>query len=256
MMKMKIYIMNPPKFSDRKLLLEKKLSGLDFHYEFLSINDKAELSEEGLKKNHDRQKTIDSFGRDFTGGEIASTLNHLCAYRKFLDSGDSFALILEDDVTFDASKFASIIDAFLRRGATTAEAEVILFTPVNEYLKANTLEINNDYKLVTVVETFGAQAYLINRLAAENALKTNEKSWILCDDWVRLRRHAKIKISSIFPPIAKSNPEIASNLDQDRNRTSRDQKTLKYILSNLRYKATKYLLRYLWQKPFRGYTSM
>ena len=248
--------MNPPKFPDRKLLLEKKLSRLEFHYEFLSINDKTELSEDGLKRNHDRQKTIDSFGRDFTNGEIASTLNHLCAYRKFLDSGDSFAIILEDDVTFDASKFASIIDNLLSRGATTTEAEVILFTTANEYLKANTLEINNDYKLVTVVGTYGAQAYLINSLAAENALKTNEKSWILCDDWVRLRRHAKIKISSIFPPIAKSNPEIASSLAQDRNRTSKDQKTLKYILSSLRYKTTKYLLRYLWQKPFRGYTRM
>ena len=255
MLNIKIYVMSPPKFSDRKLLLEKKLSRLDFHYEFLSINDETELSEEGLKKNHDRQKTIDSFGRDFTRGEIASTLNHLCAYRKFLDSGDSFAIILEDDVTFDASKFASIINALLGRGATTAEAEVILFTTVNEYLKANTLEINNDHKLVPVVRALGAQAYLINRLAAGNALKTNEKSWILCDDWVRYRRHAKIKISSIFPPIAKSNPEIASSLAQDRSRTSRGQKTLKYILSNLRYKATTYLLRYLWQKPFRGYTS-
>lgn len=247
--------MNPPKLYDRKLLLENLLSKMDFDFEFLSIDDDKELSCEGLKRNHDRNRARDSFGRDFTRGEIASTLNHLYAYRKFINSGEDCAIILEDDVIFDDNTFTFILSSLFKKSIFNKNAQIILLTKVNSYIKAGAVTIDKDHKIVRVVNALGAQAYLINRLAAKKVLKINEKSWILCDDWVRLRRYAKIKIRSVFPPVAKSNTNFASALVQDRSKATRNQKTLKYIITSLGYKLISWSVRYFWQKPFRGYTK-
>ena len=69
--------MNPDKYYERRKALTNLLEKTPFQFQFIAINDDLELTPTAIAKNHDSKRTIDSFGRDFSRGELASTLNHL-----------------------------------------------------------------------------------------------------------------------------------------------------------------------------------
>ena len=252
MLKVKIYIMNPEKFQNRRSVLKDKLNNTKFKYEFMSINDEVELTHDAIVKNHDSKKTKDSFGRNFSRGELASTLNHLLAYKKFIESENDIAIILEDDVTFDNEIFERITN-IVTKTIDVSRPQVCLLTPVISYLKYSSITIDSKYKIASVVQAWG-QAYVINRLAAKSAIKTNNKSWIIADDWVRYNRYAGISLLGVIPSIVKINEIFNSNLMSDRSKSTRNNKTFKYILSRNKYKIMADVKKFFWLIPFRGYT--
>lgn len=153
--KIKIYVMNPKKFQDRRSVLKKKLDELDktrFEYEFMSINDEISLTPCAILKNHNSKKTIDSFGRDFTRGELASTLNHLLAYEKFIQSEYEIAIIFEDDVAFNYEEFESIVNSTVKT-IDASKPQMYQLTPVTSYLKYNAIKIDNKHKIVNVIQS-------------------------------------------------------------------------------------------------------
>ena len=97
--------MNPDKNYERRKVLTRLLNKTPFQYQFMAINDDIELTTSAIASNHDSKRTIDSIGRDFSRGELASTLNHLLCYKKFLKSENDIAIILEDDATFIIDEF-------------------------------------------------------------------------------------------------------------------------------------------------------
>lgn len=251
MLKVKLYIMNPEKFQDRREVLKEKLDKTKFKYEFMSINDEIELTPSAILKNHDSKKTRNSFGRDFSRGELASTLNHLLAYKKFIKSKNDVAIILEDDVTFNNKDFKHVVN-FIAKTIDTSNPQVYLLTPVISYLNHNSTTINDKYKIASVVQAWG-QAYIINRPAAKNAIETNKKSWIIADDWVRYNRYADISLFGVIPSIVKINEIFNSNLMEDRGKSTRKNKTFKYILSRNKYKLMADMKKFFWFIPFKGY---
>jgi len=134
-MNVHIYVMNPEKFVDRRKAIEPLLAESGYKYSFTSINDDTELSKKGIKRNHNSKKTIDFFGRDFTIGELASTLNHLHAYNEFLNSSYDIAIIIEDDQTFDVTEFKKVISFITSKVIDLEKPEAILLTPVISYLE-------------------------------------------------------------------------------------------------------------------------
>ena len=101
--------MNPDKFYERRKALSKLLKKMPFQFQFIAINDELELAPSSIAKNHDSKKTVNSFGRDFSRGELASTLNHLLSYKKFLNSENDIAIIMEDDANFIVDEFIFVI---------------------------------------------------------------------------------------------------------------------------------------------------
>ena len=104
-MKIIIFVMNPDKYYERRVALTWLLEKTPFQFEFIAINDDVELTDKAIATNHDSKRTIDSFGRDFSRGELASTLNHLLSYKKFLESENDLAIIMEDDADFIIDEF-------------------------------------------------------------------------------------------------------------------------------------------------------
>ncbi|WP_269450664.1 glycosyltransferase family 25 protein [Bathymodiolus septemdierum thioautotrophic gill symbiont] len=252
MKKIKIFIMNPEKFQDRRKSLKNRLDKTKFEYEFMSINDEVDLTPDAIVKNHNSKKTIDSFGRDFTRGELASTLNHLLAYEKFIQSGNEIAVILEDDVAFDSKEFEVIVNSIIKI-INTSKPQICQLTPVTSYLKNNAIEIGDKHKIASVIQSWGSQAYIINRPAAINIIKVNKKSWIIADDWERYNRYAGISLFGVIPPIAIASGVFDSNLEKDRSQSLRNHKTLKYVLSRWKHKINADMKKYFYYIPFRGY---
>ena len=176
--------MNPDKFYERRKALSKLLEKTPFQFQFIAINDDLELTPTAIEKNHDSKRTIDSFGRDFSRGELASTLNHLFSYKKFLESENDLAIIMEDDADFIVDEFIFIIDQ-LTKIIDESKPQVYLLTPVISYLNNNSKDLSEDYKVVEVVQSWDSSGYIINREAAKKMINVNSKSWIIADDWVR-----------------------------------------------------------------------
>jgi len=250
-MNVHIYVMNPEKFVDRRKAIEPLLTESGYKYSFTSINDETELSDKGIERNHNSKKTIDFFGRDFTIGELASTLNHLHAYNEFLNSSYDIAIIIEDDQTFDVTEFKKVISFITSKVIDLEKPEAILLTPVISYLEKESLKITEKYKISPVFEAWG-QAYVINRLAAKNILRTNTGSWIIADDWVKYKRYAKINLLGIIPGVVRTDESFESNLMIDRKKTSRTSKTANFILRRLFYKITRDIYKFFWLYPVKN----
>ena len=251
-MKIIIFVMSPDKFYERRKALSKLLEKTPFQFQFIAINDDLELTPPAIAKNHDSKRTVDSFGRDFSRGELASTLNHLLSYKKFLDSENDLAIIMEDDADFIVDEFIFIIDQ-LTKIIDKRSPQVYLLTPVISYLDNNSKELSEDYKVVKVIQSWDSSGYIINREAAEKMISANSKSWFIADDWVRYIRHANINIFSVIPPIIKQNINVFdSNLMDTRNKAIK-HRSLKYVLSRASNKIISDVKKYFWLIPFKGY---
>jgi len=244
--------MNPDKYFKRREALTKLLEKMPFQFQFISINDDLELTPEAITKNHDSKRTIDSFGRDFTRGELASTLNHLLAYKKFLDTENDLAIVMEDDADFIIDEFIFVIERLIKI-IDKRKPQVYLLTPVISYLNSNSKDFSEDYKVVKVIQSWDSSGYVINREAAKKMINANSRSWFIADDWVRYKRHAKVDLFSVIPTIIKQNLNVFdSNLMASRNKAIKSR-SLKYILSRLGHKIISDIKKYFWLIPFKGY---
>jgi len=244
--------MNPDKHFERRIALSKVLEKMSYQFEFMSIDDDIELTPDAIAKNHDTQRTINSFGRDFTRGELASTLNHLLSYKKFLDTKNNLAIIMEDDADFTVDEFILVINQ-LRKIIDESKPELYLLTPVISYLNNNQKDLSEDYKVVEVIQSWDSSGYIINRKAAKKMISANSKSWLIADDWVRYKRYANINVFSVIPSIIKQNiATFDSNLMVARNKAIKNR-SLKYVLSRTGYKIISDLKKYFWLIPFKGY---
>jgi GR25 family glycosyltransferase involved in LPS biosynthesis len=244
--------MNPDKNFERRVALTELLGKTPFQFEFMSINDDIELTPAAISKNHDSKKSINALGRDLSRGELASTLNHLLCFKKFLNSDDDIAIILEDDADFIVDEFNRVIN-LITKIIDENKPKVYLLTPVISYLNNNSIELNEDYKVVKVIQSWDSSGYIINREAAQKMISANSKSWFVADDWVRYKRHANIDIFSVIPTIIKQNLNVfESNLMGARNKSIKSR-SLKYVFSRLSYKIISDIKKFFWLIPFKGY---
>jgi len=244
--------MNPDKYYERRGALTELLKKTPFQFQFMSINDDVDLAPNAIAKSHDIKKTVDSLGRDLSRGELASTLNHLLAYRKFLDSENDIAIILEDDADFVVDKFNCVISLLINI-INENKPQVYLLTPVISYLNDNSQRLNADYKVVEVVQSLDSSGYILNREAAEKMISANSKAWFIADEWVKYKRYANVNIFSVIPPIIIQNIGVfGSNLANSRAKTVKSR-TVKYVLSRLSFKIIADLKKYLWLMPFKDY---
>ena len=244
--------MNPDKNYERRKVLTELLKKTPFQYQFMSINDDIELTPAAISNNHDSKKTINSIGRDFSRGELASTLNDLLCYEKFFNSENDIAIILEDDADFIVDEFNRVIN-LITKIIDENKPQVYLLTPVISYLNNNSIELNEDYKVVKVIQSWDSSGYIINREAAQKMISANSKSWFVADDWVRYKRHANIDIFSVIPTIIKQNLNVfESNLMGARNKSIKSR-SLKYVFSRLSYKIISDIKKFFWLIPFKSY---
>ena len=103
---MKIYVINMKTSTDRKNHMKKILNNNNLNYEFIeAVNGKE------LDTNYVNSITKDKL-RDLSRGEVGCFLSHKKVYKKFLDSGEDYCLILEDDIQI-CKKFVNEINKCL-----------------------------------------------------------------------------------------------------------------------------------------------
>ncbi|MCG6112354.1 MAG: glycosyltransferase family 25 protein [Paracoccus sp.] len=108
-------------------------------------------------------------GRRTTSPEVGCYLSHVACARAFLDSGADLALILEDDVSFDAD----LIGVLDRAAVQGAWWNLLRLTSVNRGRKYAVRDLGQGRRLaLALTREKGAGAYVIDRRAAQ---------WIVTD---------------------------------------------------------------------------
>lgn len=196
------YVINLKKAKDRKDYMTKILSCYDFILpEYVEAVDGNLLSDDELFKKFDDVLSYKRYGRDLNRGEIGCTFSHFKCYQHLLESGEEYALILEDDITILRSleilpKLISIL--------ITDEPIVLLLSGDYWYYKST--KINETYKIVSVYDAVGSYAYLINKPAAKLLLTENIKISNVADNWSLYKRQG-LRVKAIYPYLIDANIE-------------------------------------------------
>jgi glycosyl transferase, family 25 len=101
-------------------------------------------------------------GRRRIDAEVGCYLSHLKAIQAFLDGGDDYGIILEDDILLPA-QFRSLIEKAISLGGF----DMLRLSSVNSGRWTRTITLDDHYAMgVAFSREKGAGAYLLNRKAA------------------------------------------------------------------------------------------
>jgi glycosyl transferase family 25 len=181
---MKTYIISLEREKARREKISNNLEQYpDIDYEFVDALDARKYTLE----------EIDSFvwvpRREWRNylrpGAVCCALSHMIAYKKFLDFGGDWCLVLEDDVFVVPSRYNSFMK--LVQDLKTLDYDLIL---LNSYAnKKVDLYRDNSYKeLHSCYKKFpqSGAAYLINKSAAKNIIRNNNPVMCTADQWGEL----------------------------------------------------------------------
>lgn len=134
--------------------------------------------------------------------EIGCCLSHRECYKHLIDTNESYAMILEDDINpkINMDMIYGLINYFMK----SHKPRILLLSGWFWYYNAK--KINSNYKFCKVFDARLAHSYLINREAANIILK--EKPWYLADDWREIKKMG-IEIYGISPHFIDPEIEIA-----------------------------------------------
>lgn len=180
---MKTYIINLKRSVNRKNYINRLIEPYSlFQPEFIEGVDGKMLSEEERNKLFDSKKARMRYGRACNPGEQGCTLSHQKCYHKLLDSTDQYALILEDDITFN-SLVLPVIEKILPE--MDVESPLIILLSGGYWYSRKDHVIDKNFNMVKVYDAYYTHSYLINKAAAK--LLQHAYPFFLADDWKYIR---------------------------------------------------------------------
>lgn len=235
-----IFIINMNKNIERRDLMRKRAEAAGLEVEFISAIDGREMTEEEIGKWYDSAKRKRYFGRDMTLGEIGCLMSHRSVYEKIVAEKIPYAVILEDDVVFEADigkALASIPEAPIKW-------DVIRFLSHSKVYKRGFRKImplgNTRYQFArSPAAPGGAYGYLVSCHAAEVMLKHMQRNWLPVD--VQLGRvwETGLEMLLIVPSPLRHDASCGSTIGGERFDKHVDLKGLArvmYAFSRARFK--------------------
>jgi len=192
---MNAYIINLASAVDRREYARKALAPFaSFKKVFVEGVDGRALSEGERGTLFDHEKCYRRYGRYARPGEIGCTLSHVKCWNTLLESGDNYALILEDDII----PAAGLDDAlkFLVPRIDGDAPRVALLSGGFWYVSAE--KPRGPYRLAGVFDAWFTHAYLINRKAAERMRAAGKKPFWVADDW-RYIASRGVRVGGLLP---------------------------------------------------------
>ena len=163
-----IYLINLARSTKRLEYVRPNIEALNLPWQRIEAVDGKMLSEEKISSILDSKQYIIYQGSYPNRGTLGCSLSHIKAWQKFLGTNDSYAIIMEDDITFQPFKLKKVLQEL----ASMPDVWDI----VNLELSHNGLPLRlrhlpeNDLSIY-LTEVTHAGAYLLNRKAAHILLE-------------------------------------------------------------------------------------
>ncbi|WP_455639710.1 glycosyltransferase family 25 protein [Parabacteroides sp.] len=196
-MKIKTYVINLKESVDRrKIILEETLRYPCMDVEMVGAINGRRMSSKDVKDNFDVLKFTYRYRRTPKRGEIGCVQSHRECYKRLLESGEEFALILEDDAVFYyPERVETMINETVRK-LKKSIPHLISFSTHAIYYTKSVYQID-DFFFYRLWDAYGACGYLINKKAAERLLKISRPS-IVADDFTYMK-NIGILVEGIYP---------------------------------------------------------
>lgn len=199
-MKIKTYVINLKDSVDRRVAVLTETAKFPLmDIELVEAVDGRRLTAEEINDCFDLKKFINRYYHTPRGGEIGCTLSHRICYRKFLESNEKFALILEDDVCFVYPEDVEITLNDILNEYKDDKPYFITLAMHSLYYPKKCRKLGN-FTFYRLNEAYGTCAYLINRQAAEHLLSVSFP-FTVADDIPFMRRKG-ILVEGIYPTFA------------------------------------------------------
>lgn len=197
--RIKTYVINLPKDQKRReSILHETGQFPDLEVEIVKAVYGKELTEQEKECLFDSKTYSQYYGRTVLPGEIGCTLSHRDCYKRLLDSGRQFALILEDDLHFQVDSFDKDFWTAVEKLMDTEKPLALLLHTDISYMRKEQFFYKN-YVLYQVYSAVFATGYFINKSAASLMLQKKRSYWI-ADDWFRFRQWG-LNILCIYPSV-------------------------------------------------------
>lgn len=208
------FVINLEKDVDRRENISRQLAKAGIPYQIFSAVYGKYLTPEELAQHYNKSRAIE-LSHDLTPSEIGCALSHVFIYRKMLDEGMSYALVLEDDAQL--SQDLPAVLSGLQREYASSEPVVFLLNHVRKYKNRKTRRLDEKYLVADIYGTpIRASGYFITRAAAKLLLDNLYPVWAVADDWAVFNRdYATIK--AVVPYcVGLSEHAQFSNLESER----------------------------------------
>lgn len=173
---MKAYIINMPEATGRRLHMESLFEDLTIFPIFIEavvgkdlVLPQQDFNEKRYRMAHGKRPNLSELGCYFS---------HLKAIEQFLEDGDDYGLILEDDLTFDASIEFLIQESLKHKD----RFDLLRLSGLHNGHPVKIVSLDDKHSLVcNLTRQTGAEAYLLNRHAAKQFLRRLKPMWLPYD---------------------------------------------------------------------------
>ena len=198
---MKIYVINLKKNTDRLAHMSEQLAEFGLSFERIDAVYGKMLSADERKIHFAAFHSRLAAGQMLREGEIGCALSQQKAYRRLLASGESHALVLEDDINI-VPPFDVVLEHI--------ESTLDFSRPVVALLSAHGCEPSGEGdgpRCEPIMGAMCADAYVISRSAAEIILKVNYPVVTVADKWGRWVSRYGIAMYRVWPTTVKQDNE-------------------------------------------------
>ena len=202
---MKIFVLNLDKNVDRMDFMRRQLDAAGLEFERFSGIYGIKLTPPEVRRAVSRVRSRLAMGFKLKLSHIGCTLSHVCLWRRIVEDGLPYALILEDDIKI-GPEFSKVLDR-AEKFINAEKPQVVVFSNYG-----NTICEGNDG--IVPLKSFGCNdACLVTREAARRLVKANYPIIRLPDCWGLFSRRYGIELFRMYPTtVSQDNDVFASDM--------------------------------------------
>jgi glycosyl transferase family 25 len=164
------YIINLDRSKERYESIKPYVAQLELPTERIEAVDGSKLSEEEIKEKVDLEACRVFLGHTPKRGTIGCSFSHIKVWQTFLKSNYKYALVFEDDVSFEPNKLKIVMEDLLKNNDLW---DIVNFEiHCNRRMPVSVKTLVNNHKLCLYLsKSTHTGCYMINRKAAKHLLE-------------------------------------------------------------------------------------
>lgn len=246
---MKAFVINLSWEVEKKQRIIDECERVGLDVEIYNAVDGGSLSEPFLREN------VFDYGNNFlTKGEIGCSLSHINLYKRIVDENVPFALIMEDDATFD-SELVRFLSAF--DNSKYINGGIYLLTGDVSYVENRSSKLST-FKIHQVRSATRTTGYVITNCAAREMLKILLPVRFEADMYEVFKKLSRVSIYATIPHLISTNDKdkMKSSLEAERSQLVEKRERYRGMLFNKMKGERKFSLKasdFFWRVFIRGF---
>jgi glycosyl transferase, family 25 len=236
------YIINLDNCQDRLAYTQKSVAPMGLNTERVPAINGKNLTLEEIEKKVDLYTYKKTMGHIPKFGTIGASLSHIKAWQTFLESNYEYALIFEDDVSFD---YVKLVDTIQQLMNCLPLWDIVSFNIMHHGFPLRIKKLQGEEKLVVyLTEIASAGALLVSRKAAQKLYDNALPIIMPIDYYFTNTWNLNLIFAGIEPRIVKQTFGTTDILHTPRPTIDKNVPLLK--IKRTAYKLGSYIIRFLY----------